>query len=190
MCVAVNPEVNVHYDPLALIKKYEREIKELKQELSMYDTLSNRSHVNYEPYTDVQRQELTKIVKKYLDNDEEVEIINLRQIKESFSILRGLYKQLEQSTDDHKRFSKVDIHEPEVDREIVRKQVFEVDRSDAVGDMEGSGFGVGMAPTAGARRRAPTLAKILQLAHSYKNQSKHVSRHNSRDGDMADVWIN
>jgi kinesin family protein 6/9 len=71
MCVAVNPEVNVHYDPMALIKKYEKEIKELKQELSMHDTLANRSHIQYEPYTENQKMELTKVIRNYIENETE-----------------------------------------------------------------------------------------------------------------------
>jgi kinesin family member 6/9 len=183
MCVSVNPEVNIHYDPLALIKKYEREVRDLKQELSMYDTLGNRSHVSYEPYTEVQRAELTKLVLKYIENDEEIEIINLRQIKESFSILRGLYKQLEQNIEDHRPASKAESHEPnEIERDT-RRPLYEGDKMDGVGDMEGNGFGVGIAPFAGPRRRAPTIIK----SSNYEPKAKRNSRRNSLDGDNFDV---
>jgi kinesin family protein 6/9 len=75
MCVTNTPLVNVQFDPMALIKKYEREIKELKQELSMHDSLSNRSHVHYEAFGDSQRYELQKHVKAFLEEDEaEVEV--------------------------------------------------------------------------------------------------------------------
>ena len=43
--------VNVRLDPTILLKKYEREIRDLKQELAMHDTLANRGRINYEPYT-------------------------------------------------------------------------------------------------------------------------------------------
>lgn len=43
--------VNVKLDPQILLKKYEREIRDLKQELAMHDTLANRGRINYEPYT-------------------------------------------------------------------------------------------------------------------------------------------
>ena len=43
--------VNVRLDPTILLKKYEREIKDLKQELAMHDTLANRGRINYEPFT-------------------------------------------------------------------------------------------------------------------------------------------
>ncbi|KAJ1338941.1 hypothetical protein BSLG_006576 [Batrachochytrium salamandrivorans] len=96
MCVATSPEINIHYDPQALIKKYEREIKELKQELSMHDTLCNRSHIQYEQFSETQRHDLGRLVRAYIDNEEdELEIINLRQIKEVLSIFRLKYKSLE-----------------------------------------------------------------------------------------------
>ncbi|KAJ3120648.1 Kinesin-like protein kif9 [Nowakowskiella sp. JEL0407] len=96
MCVTTSPEINVQYDPMALLKKYEREIKELKQELSMHDTISNRSHIVYEPYSEQQRFELQKQVKAYLDGDEDkIDIVNLRHIRELLSMFRVLYKQLE-----------------------------------------------------------------------------------------------
>ncbi len=76
MCVANSPEVNVQYDPLALIKKYEREIKDLKQELSMHDTLANRSHIQYESYSDSQKYDLQKLIKSYVSGEiEEIDVI-------------------------------------------------------------------------------------------------------------------
>ena len=97
MCVGVSPEVNVSFDPIALIKKYEKTIKELKQELSMHDTLVNRSHVQYDGgFSDSQKSELTKRVKAYIEDEaDELEIVNLRQIKETLSVFRMVYKNLE-----------------------------------------------------------------------------------------------
>lgn len=79
MCVAIDPQINVHYDPMALVRKYEAEIKELKQELNMYDLLSNRGgRVIYETYNEVQKNELWKIIKAYIDSDsEELEVVFL-----------------------------------------------------------------------------------------------------------------
>ena len=76
MCVTNSPEINVQFDPMALIKKYEREVQELKQELAMHDALSSRSHVQYEAYGENQRLELQKQVKAYLREEEpELEVI-------------------------------------------------------------------------------------------------------------------
>lgn len=60
------------------MNRYEREIKELKAELAMHDTLSNKSHVQYETYTETQRQELSATLRKYLaDEVDDIEVILL-----------------------------------------------------------------------------------------------------------------
>ena len=42
--------VNIMQDPALQIKRYEKEIRDLKQELAMHDTLSNRGRINYAAY--------------------------------------------------------------------------------------------------------------------------------------------
>ena len=42
--------VNAMLDPVLQIKRLEKEIRDLKQELAMHDTLSNRGRVNYAAY--------------------------------------------------------------------------------------------------------------------------------------------
>lgn len=42
--------VNLLLDPALQIKRYEKEIRDLKQELAMRDTLQNRGRVNYSAY--------------------------------------------------------------------------------------------------------------------------------------------
>ncbi|KAJ3144872.1 Kinesin-like protein kif9 [Irineochytrium annulatum] len=101
MCVTNTPEVNVQFDPLALIKKYERDIRELKQELAMHDSLSNRSHVQYEAFGEQQRMELMKQVRAYLEDDEnELEIVNLRQTREFFRQFKVLHLALQSENED------------------------------------------------------------------------------------------
>lgn len=43
--------VNMMLDPVLQIKRLEKEIRDLKQELAMHDTLSNRGRVNYASYS-------------------------------------------------------------------------------------------------------------------------------------------
>jgi kinesin family protein 6/9 len=50
-----------------LMRRYEREIKELRQELAMHDAINGRGHTVYEPYTPVQRSELRVGVKEFLE---------------------------------------------------------------------------------------------------------------------------
>ena len=43
--------VNVQIDQQLQIKRYEKEIRDLKQELAMHDTLANRGRITYDQYT-------------------------------------------------------------------------------------------------------------------------------------------
>ena len=43
--------VNVQLDPQLMIKRYEKEIRDLKQELAMHDTLANRGRITYDTYS-------------------------------------------------------------------------------------------------------------------------------------------
>lgn len=62
MKVTNEATINVHLDSNQLIKKYEREIRELKQELAMHDTLANRGRITYETYTPEQQFEIQKVL--------------------------------------------------------------------------------------------------------------------------------
>lgn len=78
-------QVNVKMDPTLLVRQYEREIKELKQELAMHDALSGRSNVQYEPYSEEQRFELGQQIRKYVNGEvEELELNNVRHVRETF----------------------------------------------------------------------------------------------------------
>ena len=52
--------VNMQLDPHLLIKRYEKEVRDLKQELTMHDTLKNRGRINYDGYSGDQLQEIQK----------------------------------------------------------------------------------------------------------------------------------
>lgn len=87
--------INVQLDPQALLKKYERDIRDLKQELAMHDTLGNRGRINYEPYTPEQQYAQQQLAKKYLNGEiDDIDIESLRQVKELFIQFRNIYKNL------------------------------------------------------------------------------------------------
>merc|ERR1719262_1531362 len=95
MRVSNEATVNVHLDPALLIRKYERQIKDLKKELAMHDTLAGRSRVQYEEYTPDEARELEEKVKMYLDGElQEIEVSSLRMVYEAFGCFRKLYQQL------------------------------------------------------------------------------------------------
>lgn len=83
MKVKSEVSVNVKVDAHLLVKKYEQEIKELKQELAMHDALSGRNRATYDPYTEEQRFELQQQIKAYCKGDiDNIEVVNLRHITE------------------------------------------------------------------------------------------------------------
>lgn len=97
MRVSNDASVNIHLDPQLLIRKYERQIKDLKQELAMHDTLAGRSRVQYEEYTPDEQRELEAQVLKYLEGeitDEGLEVTSLRMVYEAFSCFKRLYTSL------------------------------------------------------------------------------------------------
>jgi len=95
MKVANDATVNVHLDPQLLIRKYERQIKDLKQELAMHDTLAGRSRVQYEEYTPDEQREMEQKVSDYLDGEiQEIEVSSLRMVYEAFASFRRLHQQL------------------------------------------------------------------------------------------------
>lgn len=53
--------VNSVVDPHLRIKRFEKEIRDLKQELAMHDTLANRGRVNYDSYSAGEVQSITTL---------------------------------------------------------------------------------------------------------------------------------
>ena len=95
MKVSNEASINVHLDPQVLLKKYEKEIKELKQELAMHDTLANRGRINYEPYAPELQYQQQVIAKKFLEGEiDDIEFESLRQVKELFFQFKNIYKNL------------------------------------------------------------------------------------------------
>ena len=99
---------NIEMDPVMQVKKMEREIKALKQELLMHDALSERSGVTYDEYTPEQRDEVKQDVASYmaapLASREEEEIFqgkvqSLRHMNEVFRQFKMTVKQMEAETE-------------------------------------------------------------------------------------------
>ena len=81
MNIPSQPAVNTFFDHFLLCKQHEKEIATLRKELAMYDTLTNRNQVNYEPLSDIQVTDVREQIRRFVDNDiEEIDIINMRQV--------------------------------------------------------------------------------------------------------------
>jgi len=95
MRVQNTPSQNVHQDPAQLLIKYEREIKQLKAELIMHDTLSSRSGVTYDEYTEQEKDGLKTTVEGYLTGQvEDIELVNLRHMREILSCTRSIVSEM------------------------------------------------------------------------------------------------
>lgn len=95
MKVSNEASIHIHLDPRVLLKKYEKEIKELKQELAMHDTLADRGKINYEPYPPELQYQQQLLAKKFLEGElEDVEFESLRQVKELFFQFKNIYRNL------------------------------------------------------------------------------------------------
>ena len=98
--VHCDPAVNEVCDPVEQCKQYEEEIQFLKNELAMHDTLTNRGQIAYEPLSETQQNELREQVEKYIAQEiTEMEIVNVRQIKEMLEIFRNIVNNVEKETE-------------------------------------------------------------------------------------------
>nr|XP_054754258.1 kinesin-like protein KIF9 [Lytechinus pictus] len=151
MCIAVNPAVNEYFDPALLVKKLEKEIKHLKHELTMHDTLANRSQVSYEPLSDTQLLEVNNQVRRYLDGSlEEIDIVNIRQIQSIFQTFKTMVSQMEGEVEGRLRqkYTIIDRMDPNAVAAAQKAGVvFDEDGGATyVGEVDGQGFGIGVAP--------------------------------------------
>ena len=132
-------ERKTQVDSQALIRKYERTIRELKAELSMHDTLIGRGKISYESYTPEQQFEQQKLAQEFLDNKiDDIEIESLRQVKELFFQFKNLYRSLKVNHNSTTQ-NETKIH-PVVERPPSEKgkRQGKIERT--------TGFGLGIAP--------------------------------------------
>ena len=163
MRVENDASMNVHTDPDQLLKRYERKIRELKQELMMHDALSNRSGVSYDEYTPEQSREVAQMVREYIDTPEPddegvLKIVNVRQIRETFRQFKLMVVNAESEVEE--RLRKHFALNPKDGAKEGEKaaEEKESDQDEGVGeeDAEG-GYSLGAAP---ANARPPELEGV------------------------------
>lgn len=91
------PVINESTDPDFVIRRYERLIRELKQELDMRDSLVGRPRVNYQDLTEAEALELQGKAQRFLDNDLEVSdlpVDSLKRVRDTFIAFRQCYTAL------------------------------------------------------------------------------------------------
>eukprot|EP00891_Asterochloris_glomerata_P009274 jgi/Astpho2/9274/e_gw1.00139.3.1_t len=85
-------------DPSLLIKRYERQVKELKAELAMRDMLNGRSAVNYGDLSEAEAVELQALVKRFLQGGEQASLVDalpcdtLKRVRDVYRQMQALYQ--------------------------------------------------------------------------------------------------
>ena len=95
--IETHPVVNESKDPHVLVRRYERQIADLKQELVMRDTFTGRGRVSYDEYSDAERLEIKDRVRSFLDGKlpvTDMPIESLRQVKETFVQFKAAFEGL------------------------------------------------------------------------------------------------
>uniref|UniRef100_A0A7S3D191 Kinesin-like protein n=1 Tax=Palpitomonas bilix TaxID=652834 RepID=A0A7S3D191_9EUKA len=138
--------VNLKEDPEIHIKKMEREIRELKQELAMHDALANRSGVTYGSFSEEQKEDVKRRVASFVYDGEDIDFESVRFAREAFNVLRDMVKRAEERS-----VVAASNSDPVKDPSAAQSlpQALERNEEGAVGEVEdgADGFGVGEAPT-------------------------------------------
>ena len=101
MRIPTQPVKNIVFDPIRVCRSLEKEIADLRKELSVYDTLTNRKQITYEPLSETQIQELKEIARKFVDGEtSEIEIVNVRQVNQVFEHFKTMVKQTEKENEE------------------------------------------------------------------------------------------
>lgn len=93
MNVSVEPAVNEIIDPMRMLQKLDNEVKMLRQELAMHDTLSNRRHQSYEPLAEHQLLEIENQCRRFIEGSvDQIDILNVRQVQATFNAFKRICK--------------------------------------------------------------------------------------------------
>ncbi|XP_050970768.1 kinesin-like protein KIF9 isoform X3 [Labeo rohita] len=150
-CVQTKPSINEHVDPVLQVQRLQKEIQFLREELSMYNTLTNRVGVSNEILSETQVEEVKSQVQRYLSGLlDEIPIVSITQIQEVFAQFK---KVLEQQRKLREQLSPRNTH---VEKAIntTPSAAGEVQGSVcAVGEVESCGYGLGLANSSQRHQR-------------------------------------
>jgi kinesin family protein 6/9 len=161
--------VNIMLDKNAYIKKLTKEIRELKKELLMYNTLSNRGKINYDPFTPEEQYVQQQIALKFLNGEtEDIEFDSIRQAKELFVQCRNIFQKEYNGTKlDNEAQSVIEKKKTLIEKD---KEKTSNDNENGVGDFEEKpSFGIGRAP-----KDARPIYKIEQTSNNLPEQGKNT----------------
>ncbi|XP_048452121.1 kinesin-like protein KIF9 [Rhincodon typus] len=158
MCIPAEPAPNVYSDPKKLVQNLQKEIQLLQDELAMHNILANRRQTSYEALTENQVQEIKTQVCRYLDGTlDEINITNLRQLRESFAQFKIILQQQGQEIETALRKKYILIDKMNKATSYTPEPVVtETAEETHVGEVSGEGFGIGQAPTSAKAKKLKT----------------------------------
>ncbi|KAG3271874.1 KIF9-like [Ictidomys tridecemlineatus] len=205
--VTTEPAINEKYNAERMVKNLEKELVLLKQELAIHDSLANRNIVTYDPMDEIQIAEINSQVRRYLEGTlDEIDIINLRQIQEVFNQFWVVLSQQEQEVEAalRRKYTLIDKNDFATISAVQKAGIIDVN-GHLVGEPDGQGFGLGVAPfstkpakkskskktvkdppSSSARKEgasSPVSGKDLDMISTSKTQLVP----SSKDGDVKDV---
>ncbi|XP_048366841.1 kinesin-like protein KIF9 [Sphaerodactylus townsendi] len=146
--VTTVPVVNEKQDTERLVKNLEKEVFYLKEELAVHNTLLNRPPITYEPLNEIQVAEINSHVRRFLEGSiDELEIMSLRQIQEIFYQFKFILSQQEQEVEARLRskYTLIDKNDFATLSAVQKAGLVDAD-GHMVGEVDGQGFGIGVAP--------------------------------------------
>ncbi|XP_036723836.1 kinesin-like protein KIF9 isoform X1 [Balaenoptera musculus] len=206
--VTTEPAINEKYDAERMVKNLEKELALLKQELAIHDSLANRTLVNYDPMDEIQIAEINSQVRRYLEGTlDEIDIINLRQIQEVFNQFRVVLSQQEQEVESalRRKYTLIDKNDFAAFSAVQKAGLVDAD-GHLVGEPDGQGFGLGVAPSStrpGKKSKSKKMFKeqLSSLARKEgasspvsgkdldASTSKTQLTPSSKDGDVKDMLL-
>ncbi|KAM8758571.1 kinesin-like protein KIF9 isoform 2-T2 [Rhynchonycteris naso] len=206
--VTTEPAINEKHDAERMVKNLEKELALLKQELAIHDSLANRSLVNYDPMDENQIAEIHSQVRRYLEGTlDEIDIINLRQIQEVFNQFRVVLSQQEQEVESalRRKYTLIDKNDFATISAVQKAGLMDAD-GHLVGEPDGQGFGIGVAPFSAKPGKKSKSRKALkeQLSSLARKEgagspvsgkdvdlslSKTQLTPSSKDGDVKDMLL-
>nr|XP_060638693.1 kinesin-like protein KIF9 [Anolis sagrei ordinatus] len=146
--VMTEPVVNEKFDAERMVKNLEKEVLYLKEELAMHNSLLNRAPVSYEPLNEIQIGEIHSQVRRFLDGTiDELDIVSIRQIHEVFNQFKTILNQQEQEVESRLRSKYTLIDKNDfATLSVVQKAGLVDAEGHLVGEVDGQGFGIGVAP--------------------------------------------
>ncbi|NXS58547.1 KIF9 protein, partial [Brachypteracias leptosomus] len=180
--VRAEPVLNESYNQEGTVKALEKEIRLLKQELALRDSLVNRPAGSYEPLTDSQITQIKSQVHQYLQGAiDEIDIVNVRQVQEVFKQLRLVVRQQEHEVEARlqSKCVLIDKNDFVAVAALQKAGVVDVD-GHLVGEEDGRDLGAGTAP-------APSRLEGKKKSRKSKEQPEKEGIRSSLYGGDLDL---